>query len=62
MFEGLDFSDGKALTWPELWAKLAPMRAALPPLGGYKEKIELESSSDSDDENHRSFIQKTFDN
>jgi len=61
MFDGLDFSEGKGLTWPEVWSKLAPMRAALPPLGGYKEKVELESSSDSEDEDKRSFIQRTFD-
>ena len=61
MFDGLDFSEGKGLTWPEVWSKLAPMRAALPPLGGYKEKVELDSSSDSEDEEKRSFIQRTFD-
>jgi hypothetical protein len=61
MFDGLDFSEGKALSWPELWAKLAPMRAALPPLGGYKDKPEL-SSSDSEGEDKKSFIQKVFDN
>lgn len=61
MFDGLDFSEGKALSWPELWVKLAPMRAALPPLGGYKDKPEL-SSSDSEGEDKKSFIQKVFDN
>lgn len=42
------------MTWPEVWEKLSPMKDALPPLGGHKEKVEI--SSDSEGEDGKSFI------